>query len=148
MPEQKPISSIISRSYSVRILIRCASSNLPCFSNHAIRSPNSSRIASSAALHFLRRRDELFAGINRDALSSVSIFSPVSGSNRVMRSISSPKNSTRNASSRPAGHNSTVSPRTRNWPRVELDVIARVLQIHQPLQELIARDLLPDCESE
>jgi len=38
---------------------------------------------------------------------SVSVFSPVRGSKRDNRSISSPKNSTRNASSRPAGHNST-----------------------------------------
>ena len=30
MPLQKPISCIISRSYSVRILRRCASSSLPC----------------------------------------------------------------------------------------------------------------------
>ena len=50
--------------------------------------------------------------------SSDSILWPVSGSNRVMRSIWSPKNSTRKASSRPAGQSSTVSPRTRNWPRV------------------------------
>ncbi len=50
MPEQKPISSIISRSYSVRILMRCASSSLPRFSNQAMRSPSSSRMARMARL--------------------------------------------------------------------------------------------------
>ncbi len=49
--------------------------------------------------------------------SSVSILFPVNGSKRVMRSISSPKNSMRKPSSRPAGQTSTVSPRTRKLPR-------------------------------
>jgi hypothetical protein len=117
MPEQKPISSIISRSYSVRILMRWASSSLPCFrTRRCARSTPRGWPAARAQL--FGGRDELFAGINGDRLQATRSAFPVSGSKRVMRSISSPKNSTRSASSRPAGQSSTVSPRTRNWPRV------------------------------
>ena len=45
------------------------------------------------------------------------MVSPVSGSNRVMRSISSPHSSIRTPCSSYAGYTSTVSPRTRNVPR-------------------------------
>ena len=46
------------------------------------------------------------------------------------------------------GRTSTVSPRTRKLAARELDVIAVVLQVDQPLQELVARDLLADAQRE
>ena len=72
MPEQKPISSIISRSYSVRILIRCASSSLPRPSNQAMRLGQFRREwRSDGALDLVHRSDELFAGINRDRIAAL-----------------------------------------------------------------------------
>src|SRR5207302_1592806 len=61
-----------------------------------------------------------FAGKNVITLNA-SCACPVSGSNRVIASISSPKNSRRTASSSAvAGYTSTTSPRTRNFPREKL----------------------------
>src|SRR6266436_3754632 len=93
MPEQNPISSIISRSYSVRILRRWASRSFPCFSNQAIRSlakeldPQSVFAPGGTDLDGVAAHPELAAG--------------------------------------------------------EFDVIARVLQIHQPVQQVLARDFHP-----
>ena len=98
MPEQKPSSCSCSRSNSQRILIRWASSSLPCFSNHAIRSPSSSRMDSIARLTFSCGVANCLLGKMFTAVND-SMLSPVSGSNRVNRSISSPKNSMRRASS-------------------------------------------------
>ena len=73
---------------------------------------------------------------------SWSITSPVSGCNVEMRSISSPKNSMRIASSSYTGMISTVSPRTRNVPRVNRDVVALVLHVDELAKQLIAVNLL------
>ncbi len=51
-------------------------------------------------------------------LVSSEITSPVTGCRVITRSISSPKNSTRNANCSYTGKISRVSPRTRNVPRV------------------------------
>ena len=48
MPWQKPISCIISRSYSVRCLMRWASRYLRLPSNQATRPASSSRMAAMA----------------------------------------------------------------------------------------------------
>ena len=55
-----------------------------------------------------------------------SVFWPVSGSNSVMDSTSSPNSEMRQArSSKCAGNSSTVSPRTRKVPRMKLASLRR-----------------------
>ncbi len=116
MPEQNPISIIISKSYSVRIRMRWASSSFFCFSSSAIRSPNSSRIVLEARFMFSIGVTNCLPGKIITPGKDSSMF-PVNGSKRVIRSISSPKNSIRMPSSSSAGRTSTVSPRTRKCPR-------------------------------
>ena len=104
-------------SYSVRILILCASMYLPFASNQETRSTISSRMFRMATCIFSLGVTNCFAGKRVRWVSSPRVW-PVRGSKRVIRSISSPKNSRRTASSSFwAGKISTTSPRTRNFPR-------------------------------
>ena len=66
MPLQKPISCIISRSYSVRILMRWASSNLPVLlePDDALVEFLADRAQGAASLSC--RGDELLGGIERE----------------------------------------------------------------------------------
>src|SRR5271167_133162 len=88
MPEQTPISSIISRSNSVRCLMRWASSNFPLRSKRLMRSPSSSRIVKIALRILFSVVTNCFAG-KTTTPSRNSILFPVNGSKRVMRSIRS-----------------------------------------------------------
>ena len=92
--------------------MRCASSSLFSFSKYWICSRNSFRMVFMAVFILSVCVTNCLPGkIVIDSRDSV-IF-PVSGSNRCIRSISSPKNSILMPSSVWAGRISTVSPRTR-----------------------------------
>jgi len=93
------------------------SSNLPCFSTRRPVRFNSSRIASSAGRSFPTWSRIACPGKSVTACSDSS-SRPVSGSNRVSRSISSPKNSTAARPHARPGEAPPCPPRTRNSPRV------------------------------
>jgi hypothetical protein len=57
-----------------------------------------------------------------------------------MRSTSSPNSSMRTRVSSYAGKTSIVSPRTRNLPRVNVEVVALVLDVDQLAQDRVAVD--------
>ena len=116
MPEQKPSSRIISRSYSVRWRIRWASSIRPSASKRATCSSSSARSSSTARSIVGFEVTYSVAG-QMTRLSSFAYTSPVSGSKWVICSTSSPKNETRYAVSMFAGCTSTTSPFTRKRPR-------------------------------
>ena len=94
MPLQKPSSFSISRSYSVRWRIRCASSMRPADSKAVTCCSSSWRISSTA--RSIVGFDVTYSVAGQIAmLSSFASTSPVSGSKCVMPSTSSPKNETR-----------------------------------------------------
>ena len=101
-----------------------------------------------ARASFCLRRDELFRREKSSTASSDSILFPVNGSKRVMRSISSPKNSMRKPSSRPAGQTSTVSPRTRKLSALERDVVARRIADPRAATEIVRAKLPADAHAE
>ena len=68
--------------------------------------------------------------------------SPVSGCSVAIASISSPKNSIRIASSSYTGMISTVSPRTRNVPRVNAMSLRVYCMVDELAQQLVAVDLV------
>ena len=116
MPLQKPSSCIISRSYSVRCRMRCASSILPSASNCLICSFSSCLISSTA--RSMVGFDVTYCVAGKTVIwSYFESTSPVSGSKCVIASTSSPKNVMRYAVSEYAGCTSTTSPLTRNRPR-------------------------------
>jgi hypothetical protein len=90
MPEQNPILSIISKSYSVRILRRCASSSLPSFrTRQCVRSILHEWIAKRSK--FFEGSNKLFCWIKWLQPEEARFFRTVSGSKAVIRSILSPK---------------------------------------------------------
>ncbi len=94
MPLQKPSSCIISRSYSVRWRMRCASSILPSDSNCLTCSSSSWRISTAA--RSIVGFDVTYCVAGKIVI--VSYFdstSPVSGSKCVIASTTSPKNEIR-----------------------------------------------------
>ena len=74
--------------------------------------------------------------------------SPVSGSISVIRSTSSPKNSTRTMRSSDAGWISSVSPRTRNRARGSGLVVALVLEVDEVAQDGVAAVLAAGPQAE
>ena len=108
-----------------------------------MRSVSSSRMRQDGALHLVCRRDELFAGINRLRLQRLQIVSPVSGSKRVMRSISVAEEF--DAQARPRDRRGRARPcrRARETCRAELDVVAVYCRSTRPAEQLFARQLLP-----
>ena len=101
MPEQKPTSCIISRSYWVRIRSRWASSSLPLLE---VGQPllELGLDALDAPAHALLAGD-VVRGREDDELVDLTDPSPVTGSTTIIRSISSPKSSMRTAVSSYAG---------------------------------------------
>jgi hypothetical protein len=76
-----------------------ASSNLPSASSSFSRSVSSNLIALDRLLHRRARRDIVAVGIDPDASPAPRPVLPVSGSNSLIASISSPKKLTRQAMS-------------------------------------------------
>ena len=105
-----------SEDHVVRWRRRAASSARPSASIWPTRTSISSSIALIAAPSLSLGVTKCVAGKTLSSLRSAS-SSPVSGSSSVIRSTSSPKNSTRTISSELAGPISSVSPRTRNRAR-------------------------------
>ena len=96
MPLQNPSSCIISRSYSVRCRMRCASSMRPSFSNFFTCASSSARSSTTARSTVGFEVTYCVAG-KIVIVSSRDSTSPVSGSKCVIDSISSPKKETRYA---------------------------------------------------
>ena len=137
MPEQKPSSRIISRSKVVRWRRRAASSARPCSSSQATRSSASASIVPIAACSLSAGVTKWLAGKTLTSVRSAR-SSPVSGSSSVIRSTSSPKNSTRTRRSSDDGHElQGVAAHAEPRPLEGL-VVALVLEVHEVAQDGVA----------
>ena len=105
-----------------------------------MRSPSSSRIASSAGPQLLGGRDELLAGIDRDRLQRLQLVPGQRLEPRDALDLVAEELDAQGVLAPGGAELDRVAAHAELAAR-ELDVVAGVLQVHQPVQEVVARHL-------